>query len=116
MSTHRPQRELHELQLDPIISKALTEDLGYGDWTTDIGVDPDKGCSAVIIAKLRVLALPLPPYAPLKSALPSNTGISLGGNSMLIAVTFWCCQFYFIYYFKWLTAIIISYLHWQHFA
>ncbi len=51
MSTHRPQRELHELQLDPIISKALTEDLGYGDWTTDICVDPDKVCSAVIIAK-----------------------------------------------------------------
>jgi nicotinate-nucleotide pyrophosphorylase (carboxylating) len=52
MSNHTSlARELHELQLEPIIAKALEEDLGYGDWTTDLCVDPAKMSSAVIIAK-----------------------------------------------------------------
>lgn len=48
--------ELHEIQLDPIISRALEEDWGYGDWTTDICVAKDKISSAKIIAKEECIA------------------------------------------------------------
>src|SRR5690606_36717479 len=39
--------------------------------------------TAVISAKLRVLADPRPPYAPRYRAAPAKTGISLGGSSIL---------------------------------
>src|SRR5690606_17007309 len=39
--------------------------------------------TAVILAKLRVLALPRPPCAPRYRAGPLKTGISLGGSSIL---------------------------------
>ncbi|SME97431.1 carboxylating nicotinate-nucleotide diphosphorylase [Pseudobacteriovorax antillogorgiicola] len=48
--------ELHAIQLDPIISRALEEDWGYGDWTTDICVGSDKFSSAKIIAKEECIA------------------------------------------------------------
>lgn len=48
--------ELHEIQLDPIISRALEEDWGYGDWTTDICVGKDKISTAKIIAKEECIA------------------------------------------------------------
>src|SRR5690606_38883881 len=38
--------------------------------------------TAVISAKLRVLALPRPPYAPLYRAGPERTGLSFGGSSI----------------------------------
>jgi len=43
--------ELHELQIAPIIIRALEEDWGYGDWTTDICVPAHTKARARIIAK-----------------------------------------------------------------
>lgn len=43
--------ELHNIQIDPIITRALEEDWGSGDWTTDICVPQDKVSSARIVAK-----------------------------------------------------------------
>ncbi len=48
--------ELHEIQLEPIISRALEEDWGYGDWTTDICIEKDTNSSAKIIAKESCIA------------------------------------------------------------
>jgi nicotinate-nucleotide pyrophosphorylase (carboxylating) len=39
------------LQVDPVITKALEEDWGYGDWTTDLCVPKNKTVHAKIIAK-----------------------------------------------------------------
>ena len=44
-------QELHEIQLDPIVTNALKEDWGYGDWTTDICIDSDVMSKAQIICK-----------------------------------------------------------------
>lgn len=43
--------DLHVIQIDPIITRALEEDWGSGDWTTDICVPAEKQSSARIIAK-----------------------------------------------------------------
>lgn len=43
--------ELHLIQIEPIIAKALEEDWGYGDWTTDLCVEADRQAKARIIAK-----------------------------------------------------------------
>ena len=43
--------DLHIIQIDPIITRALEEDWGFGDWTTDICVPADKLSHATIIAK-----------------------------------------------------------------
>lgn len=48
--------EIHPLQLDPIISAALAEDWGNGDWTTDLCVSSDKKARATIIAKEPLVA------------------------------------------------------------
>ncbi len=42
---------LHPIQLEPIIRRALEEDWGGGDWTTDLCVPADKTAVAKIIAK-----------------------------------------------------------------
>lgn len=42
---------IHEIQLTPIVTRALEEDWGFGDWTTDLTVPEDKQASARIIAK-----------------------------------------------------------------
>lgn len=42
---------LHELQLTPIITRALEEDWGLGDWTTDLTVPQGTRARAEIIAK-----------------------------------------------------------------
>lgn len=42
---------LHEIQIEPIITRALEEDWGYGDWTTDLCIPEDKISMAKIIAK-----------------------------------------------------------------
>lgn len=44
-------QELHNIQIDPIITKALEEDWGYGDWTTDLCVAKDRQAHARLIAK-----------------------------------------------------------------
>lgn len=43
--------QLHEIQLEPIITRALEEDWGYGDWTTDLCVPADKISRARIICR-----------------------------------------------------------------
>lgn len=43
--------DLHSIQIDPIITRALEEDWGFGDWTTDICVPADKKSVASIVAK-----------------------------------------------------------------
>lgn len=43
--------ELHPLQIEPAITRALEEDWGYGDWASDICVDSDKQARAKIIVK-----------------------------------------------------------------
>lgn len=43
--------ELHNLQIEPLITRALEEDWGYGDWTTDLCVPKGKVVNAKIIAK-----------------------------------------------------------------
>ena len=47
---------LHDLQLNPIITRALEEDWGFGDWTTDICIPEDAVASARIVAKEKLVA------------------------------------------------------------
>ncbi len=42
---------IHAIQLTPMITRALEEDWGFGDWTTDICVAADTQARARIIAK-----------------------------------------------------------------
>jgi nicotinate-nucleotide pyrophosphorylase (carboxylating) len=42
---------IHAIQLDPVILRALEEDWGYGDWTTDLCVPEETQASARIVAK-----------------------------------------------------------------
>jgi nicotinate-nucleotide pyrophosphorylase (carboxylating) len=44
-------QELHKIQIEPIIERALEEDWGYGDWTTDLCVAKDRKAKARIICK-----------------------------------------------------------------
>ena len=46
---------LHPLQIDPIITRALEEDWGFGDWTTDLCVAPNTQVRSKIIAKEETL-------------------------------------------------------------
>ena len=48
-------QHLHDIQLDPIISRALEEDWGYGDWTTDLCVPHEKTSHAKIIVRESVI-------------------------------------------------------------
>lgn len=48
--------EIHSLQLDPIIVRALEEDWGNGDWTTDLCVSKGTKAHATIIAKKPTMA------------------------------------------------------------
>ena len=43
--------DLHTLQVEPLIRRALEEDWGYGDWTTDLCVPKDGKASAQLVAK-----------------------------------------------------------------
>jgi len=43
--------QLHRLQIEPIVSRALEEDWGYGDWTTDLCVQAETVSRARLIAK-----------------------------------------------------------------
>ena len=42
---------LHPIQLEPIIRRAIEEDWGGGDWTTDLCVPAEKDAVAKIISK-----------------------------------------------------------------
>ncbi len=44
-------REIHDLQLEPIVIRALEEDWGNGDWTTDLCITKGTQATATIIAK-----------------------------------------------------------------
>lgn len=48
--------QIHEIQLTPIITRALEEDWGFGDWTTDLCVPEGTQASARIIAKEATVA------------------------------------------------------------
>jgi len=48
--------ELHELQLAPIVERAIEEDWGQGDWTTDLCVPKGRKAHARIIAKEPLVA------------------------------------------------------------
>jgi nicotinate-nucleotide pyrophosphorylase (carboxylating) len=43
--------ELHPLQIEPLVSKALQEDWGHADWTTDLCVPSNVEANAKIISK-----------------------------------------------------------------
>lgn len=43
--------DLHKVQIEPMIRRALEEDWGYGDWTTDLCIPKAKEASGQIIAK-----------------------------------------------------------------
>lgn len=43
--------QLHLVQIDSILTRALEEDWGYGDWTTDLCVPAEAKANAKIIAK-----------------------------------------------------------------
>jgi len=43
--------EIHNLQLEPIVDRALQEDWGNGDWTTDLCIPHETQARAKIIAK-----------------------------------------------------------------
>lgn len=48
--------QIHEIQLTPIITRALEEDWGFGDWTTDLCVPEGTQATARIIAKEATVA------------------------------------------------------------
>jgi nicotinate-nucleotide pyrophosphorylase (carboxylating) len=48
---HKFMAVIHEIQLGPLITRALEEDWGFGDWTTDICIPENKSATAKIIAK-----------------------------------------------------------------
>lgn len=43
--------EIHNLQLEPIVNRALQEDWGNGDWATDLCIPKGLNASAHIVAK-----------------------------------------------------------------
>lgn len=49
------QHHLHDIQIDPLITRALEEDWGYRDWTTDICVPADKKAGARLICKEEIM-------------------------------------------------------------
>lgn len=86
--------ELHSIQLDPIITRALEEDWGFGDWTTDICVPAEKTSRARIIAKEDTLVAGLDvamavfrkvdPNLLLRPAVANGTKV--GGGDLLLEI------------------------------
>ena len=87
--------ELHEIQLEPIITRALEEDWGYGDWTTDLCVPADKISRAQIITREDIVLAGLNvAQAVFKRVDPSlvvkhhaKTADRLKANDILLEVT-----------------------------
>lgn len=44
-------QDLHSIQIEPLVRRALEEDWGYGDWTTDLCVSKESWARAKIVAK-----------------------------------------------------------------
>jgi len=86
--------ELHEIQLEPIIARALEEDWGYGDWTTDLCVPNDKKSTARIITREDIVVSGVDvAYAVLKRVdsslqikLPVKNGQRVAANTVLLEV------------------------------
>jgi nicotinate-nucleotide pyrophosphorylase (carboxylating) len=51
MTKETAMAPIHAIQLTPVITRALEEDWGFGDWTTDICVPEHTQATARIIAK-----------------------------------------------------------------
>lgn len=49
-------QDLHRVQIEPLIKRALEEDWGYGDWTTDLCIAADAQAQATIVAKQDLIA------------------------------------------------------------
>jgi nicotinate-nucleotide pyrophosphorylase (carboxylating) len=87
--------ELHEIQLEPIIKRALEEDWGYGDWTTDICVPADKVAHAKIICREDIVVSGIDVaravFAKVDSTLQVNmqckNGSRLKANAVILEVT-----------------------------
>ena len=49
--------ELHPLQIEPLVVKAIQEDWGHADWTTDLCVPSDVTAKAKIVCKQQEMTL-----------------------------------------------------------
>ncbi len=86
--------QLHDIQLDPIITRALEEDWGYGDWTTDLCVPADKMSRAriicredIVVAGLDVAAAVMRKVDPrLTVTIHANNGDRLASDALLLEV------------------------------
>lgn len=86
--------QLHEIQLGPMITRALEEDWGGGDWTTDICVPEEAQAKARLIAKeptivsgvevARAVFLKVDPS--LKLTLHCKNGDTLSKGDLMLAV------------------------------
>ena len=85
---------LHRLQIEPIIKRALEEDWGYRDWTTDLCVPSEKLSRAEIICKedillsgVEVAALVFELVDPqLKIEVHAENGQRLSDRSLIMAI------------------------------
>jgi nicotinate-nucleotide pyrophosphorylase (carboxylating) len=88
-------RDLHDIQLDPIVTKALEEDWGYGDWTTDLCVPADKKSSAKIITREAIVTSGLDVALAvfnkvdpsLSVVLKYDNGVDVDANTTLIQIS-----------------------------
>lgn len=86
--------QLHDIQLDPIITRALEEDWGYGDWTTDLCVPADKMSRAriicredIVVAGLDVAAAVMRKVDPrLTVTIHAKNGDRLASDALLLEV------------------------------
>jgi nicotinate-nucleotide pyrophosphorylase (carboxylating) len=86
---------LHDIQLDPIITRALEEDWGYGDWTTDLCVPSDKVSRARIICRENLVVSGVDvARAVFRRVDPSlvvtihaTNGQTLSANSLMLEIT-----------------------------
>ncbi len=87
--------QLHDIQLDPIITRALEEDWGYGDWTTDLCVPADKMSRAriicredIVVAGLDVAAAVMRKVDPrLTVTIHAKNGDRLASDALLLEVS-----------------------------
>lgn len=87
--------QLHDIQLEPIITRALEEDWGYGDWTTDLCVPVDKNSRARIICREDIvvsgvdvaLAVFRKVDSSLKVTVHCHNGDRVKSDSLLLEVT-----------------------------
>lgn len=88
-------QELHEIQLEPIVTRALAEDWGFGDWTTDLCVPADKQSQARIITRediivsgidvVRTVFAKVDPTVRIETR--SNNGDRLKANDVILEIS-----------------------------